>query len=272
MSGHKRTLAVGIVRRLREAGHEAYFAGGCVRDQLLGRAPADFDVATSAPPDAVRALFPRTVPIGAQFGVILVVVDGVPFEVATFRSDDAYVDGRRPSGVHFGSAQEDALRRDFTINGLFLDPLDGRVVDFVDGRADLRAGVVRAIGDARARIGEDRLRMLRAVRFAARFGFAIDAATHAAIVAAAPTVTDIAAERIGDELVKILTEGGARRGFALLSDTGLLDAVLPHRGHQGSEAEYGGIPRPGFGSSHSSDRCHRPNGRGASGQGQSQAI
>ena len=227
MSGQKRTLAVGIVRRLRDAGHEAYFAGGSVRDQLLGREPADFDVATSAPPDAVRALFPRTVAIGAQFGVILVVVDGVPFEVATFRSDDAYVDGRRPSRVHFGSAHEDALRRDFTINGLFLDPLDGRVVDFVEGRADLRAGLVRAIGDPRARIAEDRLRMLRAVRFAARFGFAIERATHDAIVAAAPTVTDIAAERIGDELLKILTEGGARRGFALLSDTGLLDAVLP---------------------------------------------
>src|SRR5439155_18130482 len=146
---------------------------------------------------------------------------------ATFRSDDAYVDGRRPSRVHFGSAQEDALRRDFTINGLFLDPLAGRVVDFVEGQADLRAGVIRAIGDAGARIAEDRLRMLRAVRLAARLRFRIEPATCAAIVAAAPTVTAIAGERIGDEVVKILTEGSARPGFELLAETGLLDAVLP---------------------------------------------
>src|SRR5438128_2173282 len=157
----RRELATGIVKRLREAGHEAYFAGGCVRDRLLGREPLDFDVATSAPPEAVQTLFRRTVPVGAQFGVILVVEDGVPFEVATFRSDDAYVDGRRPTGVHFGSARADAERRDFTINGLFLDPLGGEVVDFVGGLADLRAGIIRAIGDARARIAEDRLRMLR---------------------------------------------------------------------------------------------------------------
>jgi poly(A) polymerase len=225
--GDRRELATAIVRRLREAGHEAFFAGGSVRDQLLGREPLDFDVATSAPPDAVRALFPRTVPVGAQFGVILVVQDGIPFEVATFRSDDAYVDGRRPSRVHFGSAREDARRRDFTINALLLDPLGGDVIDFVGGQADLRAGVIRAIGDAGARIAEDRLRMLRAVRFAARLGFEIEPATRAAIVAAAPTIRDIADERIGDEIVKILTEGGARRGFALLLETGLIEHVLP---------------------------------------------
>jgi poly(A) polymerase len=223
----RRHLATGIVRRLREAGHETYFAGGCVRDQLLGREPHDFDVATSAPPDVVQRLFPRTVPVGVQFGVILVLVDDARVEVATFRSDDAYVDGRRPSRVHFGSAREDAERRDFTINGLFLDPLGGRVVDFVGGQADLQAGVIRAIGDARARIAEDRLRMLRAVRFSARLGFAIEPATRAAIEAAAPTLTDIAAERIGDEVVKILTEGGARRGFEQLAETGLLVPVLP---------------------------------------------
>ena len=225
--GDRRALATAIVERLRGAGHEAYFAGGCVRDQLLGRDPLDFDVATSAPPDAVRALFRRTVPVGAQFGVILVIEDGIPFEVATFRSDDAYVDGRRPSRVHFGSADEDARRRDFTINALLLDPLTGRVIDSVDGQADLRAGVIRAIGDAGARIAEDRLRMLRAVRFAARLGFEIEPATRAAIVAAAPTIRDIADERIGEEVVKILTEGGARRGFELLSETGLLEHVLP---------------------------------------------
>lgn len=220
-------LAADIVRRLRAAGHETYLAGGCVRDRLLGRAPLDWDVATSARPEAVRALFPRTVPVGVQFGVILVVEDGARFEVATFRSDDAYVDGRRPSAVHFGSARDDAGRRDFTINALFEDPLSGEVHDFVGGVADLRAGVIRAIGDAGARIAEDRLRMLRAVRFAARLGFRIDPATHAAIVAAAPTLGDIAAERIGDEIVKILTEGGARRGFELLAETGLLPVVLP---------------------------------------------
>jgi poly(A) polymerase len=222
-----RALATGIVHRLRAAGHESYFAGGCVRDHLLGREPVDFDVATSAHPEEVQRLFPKTVPVGVQFGVILVVVDGRAFEVATFRSDAAYVDGRRPSAVHFGTAAEDAGRRDFTINALFLDPETSRVVDLVGGVADLRAGVLRAIGDARARIAEDRLRMLRAVRFSARLGFTIEPATRAAIVAAAPSIVDIAAERIGDEIVMILTEGGARRGFELLSELGLLAPVLP---------------------------------------------
>jgi poly(A) polymerase len=223
----RRALAIDVARRLQAAGHEAYLAGGCVRDELLGREPVDYDVATSATPEAVRALFRRTIPVGEEFGVVLVVEAGVPFEVATFRSDDAYVDGRRPSRVHFGAPREDALRRDFTINALFMDPLSGEIVDFVDGRADLRAGVIRAIGDPRARIAEDRLRMLRAVRFAARFGFALDAPTQAGILAAAPSIGDIAAERIGDEIVKILTEGGARRGFELLAETGLLSQVLP---------------------------------------------
>src|SRR5262245_32587135 len=223
----RRRLATDIVRRLRDAGHEAYLAGGCVRDRLLGREPLDYDVATSAPPEAVQRLFRRTVPVGVQFGVVLVVDDGARFEVATFRSDDAYVDGRRPSAVHFGSAREDAARRDFTLNALFEDPLTGAVHDFVGGMADLRAGLIRAIGDPEARIAEDRLRMLRAVRFAARFGFALHPETRSAIVAAAPTLPDIAAERIGDEIVKILTEGAARRGFQLLDETGLLPVVLP---------------------------------------------
>ena len=223
----REAVATELVRRLRAAGHEAYLAGGCVRDRLLGREPLDYDIATSAPPETVQALFPRTVPVGAQFGVVLVIADGMPVEVATFRSDAAYVDGRRPSAVHFGSAREDALRRDFTINALFLDPLTGEVVDFVGGQADLRAGIIRAIGDPRARIAEDRLRMLRAVRLAARLGFTIEPATHEAIRAAASTVTDMAAERIGDEIVKILTEGAARRGFELLAATSLLATVLP---------------------------------------------
>src|SRR6185503_8274915 len=223
----QRSRAIDIVRRLRPAGHEAYFAGGSVRDQLLGREPDDFDIATSAPPDTVRALFPRTVPVGAQFGVILVLEGGEPFEVATFRSDDAYVDGRRPSKVHFGSAREDAFRRDFTINALFLDPLTDTVVDFVAGETDLRAGIIRAIGDAGARIAEDRLRMLRAVRFAARLRFTIEPGTRAAIQAVPATINDIAPERIGEEIVKILTEGGAQQGFDLLRETGLLEPVLP---------------------------------------------
>lgn len=222
-----RAAALEVVRRLRADGHDAYFAGGCVRDQLLGRTPEDFDVATSAPPDRVRALFPRTVPVGMHFGVVLVLNGGHEFQVATFRSDDAYVDGRRPTRVHFGSAEEDAQRRDFTVNALFLDPETGRVLDFVGGRDDLAAGRIRAIGDAGARIAEDRLRMLRAVRFAARFGFTIEERTWEALRHAAPTLVDIAAERIGDEIVKILTEGAARRGFELLEASGLLAVVLP---------------------------------------------
>jgi len=220
-------IATDLVRRLRAAGHQAYLAGGCVRDRLLGREPLDFDVATSAPPEAVQALFRRTVPVGAQFGVILVLVDDARFEVATFRSDAAYVDGRRPSAVHFGTAEADAQRRDFTINALFEDPLSGEVIDYVGGREDLRRGIVRAIGDAGARIAEDRLRMLRAVRFASRFGFTIEPATLAAIRAAAPTLPDIAPERIGEEIVKLLTEGNARRAFELLDASGLLPVVLP---------------------------------------------
>jgi tRNA nucleotidyltransferase/poly(A) polymerase len=220
-------VATDVVRRLRTAGHETYLAGGCVRDRLLGREPGDWDIATAAPPEAVRALFRRTVAVGARFGVILVLEDDAQFEVATFRSDDAYVDGRRPSGVVFTTAEKDAQRRDFTINALFQDPTTGEVIDFVGGQADLHAGVIRAIGDPAARIGEDRLRMLRAVRFAARFGYAIDPATHDAIRAAAPSVVDMAAERIGDEIVKMLTEGAAKRSFALLEATGLLPVVLP---------------------------------------------
>lgn len=222
-----RETASHVVRRLRADGHEAFFAGGCVRDQLLGRTPADYDVATSASPDRVRTLFRRTVPVGMRFGVILVLEDGHQFQVATFRSDDAYVDGRRPSRVHFGTAEADAQRRDFTINALFFDPETDRVLDFVDGRTDLAAGRIRAIGDPDARIAEDRLRMLRAVRFAARFGFALEERTHRAIRQAASTLVDISAERIGEEVVKILTEGAARRGFELLDETELLPVVLP---------------------------------------------
>ncbi len=219
--------AVDVIRRLRGAGFEAVFAGGCVRDRLLEREPKDYDIATSAKPGDVQRLFPRTVPIGVQYGVVLVVEDGVTVEVATFRSDGAYIDGRHPTAVHFGSAEADAQRRDFTINGLFLDPIADTVIDYVGGGDDLRRGVIRAIGEPTERFREDRLRMLRAVRFAARLGFTIDPGTVAGIGALGATVTDVAWERIGSEIVKILTEGGARRGFELLGETGLLDRVLP---------------------------------------------
>jgi poly(A) polymerase len=216
-----------VVTRLRRAGYHAYFAGGCVRDRLRGVEPSDYDVATDAPAETVQQLFERTVPVGVQFGVVLVVIDGQPIEVATFRADAEYRDGRHPSSVRFTTAEEDARRRDFTINGMFLDPESGEVIDYVGGRADIAARVIRAIGDPRERFHEDRLRMLRAVRFAAGLGYTIEPATFAAIRALAPEVTGIAWERIGDEIVRILTECPARAGFELLDATGLLEPVLP---------------------------------------------
>ncbi len=226
----KERAARAIAARLREAGYTAYLAGGCVRDRLLGHEPKDFDVASNAPAAVVQRLFARTIPVGVQFGVVIVVQDGETVEVATFRADDVYLDGRHPTAVRFSSPDEDARRRDITINGMFLDPVDDTVLDYVGGQADLRLGIIRAIGDPAARISEDRLRMLRAVRFAARFGFAIEPATFAAIQAAAPSITDIAWERIGDEVVRILTDGtagSARRGFELLDYGGLLAPILP---------------------------------------------
>lgn len=223
----KAAAARAVVERLRGAGFTAYFAGGYVRDRLLGRAVQDFDVATDAPAARVQALFERTVPVGVQFGVVLVLHGGHAFEVATFRTDDAYVDGRHPERVRFSSAAEDAQRRDFTINGMFYDPVEDRVIDYVGGQDDLAAGVVRAIGDAAARFREDRLRMLRAVRLAARLDFRIDADTFAAIRCEAHTITDMAWERIGDEIVRVVTEGRARRGVELMDESGVLMHVLP---------------------------------------------
>ena len=221
-------VARDVVARLQSAGHVAYFAGGSVRDRLLGLEPhGDFDVATSARPDEVQRLFARTVAVGAQFGVILVVDRDTRVEVATFRADDAYVDGRHPVSVRFTTPEEDAARRDFTINGMFADPETGEVLDFVGGRQDLERRVIRAIGDPRRRFAEDRLRLVRAVRFAARLRFAIDSATAEAIREMAPAIHEVSAERIGDEIVKILTEGAARRGFELLSELGLLREILP---------------------------------------------
>ena len=221
-----------IVQRLRAEGYEAYFAGGCVRDLLLGHAPSDFDVATSARPDAVLKLFPRTFAVGAHFGVVLVAdeIDGceIVTEVATYRSDEAYVDGRRPESVRFSDrAEEDVIRRDFTINGMLLDPQTGKLLDYVGGRADLDAKLIRAIGDPTQRLEEDKLRMLRAVRFAARFDFEIEERTERAIRTSAAAIHQVSRERIRDELTRMLTEGRARRAFELLDRTALLKEVLP---------------------------------------------
>jgi poly(A) polymerase len=216
-----------IAARLRESGHVAYFAGGCVRDLVRGLAPKDFDVATDAPPEVVQKIFPHTYAVGAKFGVVVVVENGTNFEVATFRSDDAYVDGRRPVAVHFSSPQEDAKRRDFTINGMFLDPVANEVIDFVGGRADLEARLVRAIGDPAQRFTEDRLRMLRAVRFATVLDYKIDNQTWDALVANAASINEISAERIREELVRIFLSPQRVRGWDLLDSSGLMRAILP---------------------------------------------
>ncbi len=234
-------VATGIVDRLRAAGHQAFFAGGCVRDLLLGREPKDFDVATSAPPDQVLALFEKTFAVGAHFGVVLVCSHGpegqeIVTEVATFRSDGAYSDGRHPDAVRFStSPEEDVKRRDFTINGMMLDPgllartgkVQDAVLDLVGGIEDLKAGLIRAIGVPAARFGEDKLRMLRGVRFAARFAFILEPATARAIQQLAPAVSQVSRERVREELTRMLTEGRARRAFELLDTTGLLVEVLP---------------------------------------------
>jgi len=253
--------ALRIVEALRAAGHQALLAGGCVRDLLLGRDPVDYDVATSATPDIVLNLFPRTFAVGAHFGVVLVAdetLDEIPpfedapdagprysvTEVATFRSDAAYSDGRHPDAVRYTtSAQEDVQRRDFTINGLLLDPLRvggffqeflnnpaslrAGLLDYVGGLADIDAGIIRAIGEPRRRFEEDQLRLLRAIRFAARFDYRLEPGTHTAICALAPRIHSVSRERVRDELTKMLTEGRARRAFELLDETGLLAQVLP---------------------------------------------
>jgi putative nucleotidyltransferase with HDIG domain len=221
-------LAHRVIAQLRRSGHQAYLVGGCVRDLLLGGQPKDFDVATDAPPHRIMSLFPNSGQVGAHFGVVLVRDGGAQVEVATFRSDHDYSDGRRPASVHFEQdPRQDVLRRDFTINGLLMDPDTGDVLDYVDGRADLDARVIRAIGDPEVRFREDHLRLLRAVRFAARLGFAIDPPTFAAIQHEHSLIRTVSAERVRDELARILTEGGARRGFELLDESGLLAVILP---------------------------------------------
>jgi putative nucleotidyltransferase with HDIG domain len=223
-----RDAATAIVARLRAAGHQAYFVGGCVRDLVLGRVPKDFDVATSATPGQVLNLFDKTFAVGAHFGVVLVCTGEIMTEVATFRSDGAYSDGRRPDAVRFStSLEEDVKRRDFTINGMMMDPANDSVLDMVGGMQDLDARLIRAIGDPGERFTEDKLRMLRAVRFAARFGFDLEPATAKAIERLAPAVNQVSYERVRDELTRMLTEGHARRAFEMLDAIGLLAQVLP---------------------------------------------
>src|ERR1051325_102709 len=216
-----------IVRKLRAAGHVAYYAGGCVRDLLTATAPKDIDIATNARPEEVQKLFPRTYAVGAHFGVIVVLENDFQFEVATFRSDDAYIDGRHPTAVHFSSPEEDAKRRDFTINGMFFDPEKNEVIDFVGGKTDLKAKLVRAIGDPAQRFAEDRLRMLRAVRFATALDYEIDKLTWAALTSNAASINEISAERIREELVRIFTSPNRVRGWDLLDSSGLMRAILP---------------------------------------------
>jgi poly(A) polymerase len=219
--------AIEIIRRLREKGHEAYLVGGCVRDLVMKIEPSDYDIATSATPEEIMKMFPRTSPIGAQFGVVLVIHRGQAFEVATFRSDEAYIDGRRPIGVVFTDARTDVLRRDFTINGLLYDPIEERVIDYVEGQADIRDRIVRAIGNPQKRFEEDKLRLLRAIRFGARLGYSIEPDTWAAVCRMAPEIRQVSAERIREELGRILTEGRAGLGFRMLHESGLLAAIIP---------------------------------------------
>ena len=222
------TLAHKVMARLRGAGHQAYLVGGSVRDVLLGTVPKDFDIATDARPERVMGLFPNSGQVGAHFGVVLVRDGPAQVEVATFRSDHDYQDGRHPSAVRFEEdPRRDVERRDFTINGLLMDAETGEVLDYVGGRVDLERGLVRAIGDAGQRFREDHLRLLRAVRFAARLGFTVEPATFEAMRENHALIRTVAAERVRDELVRILTEGGARRGFELLEETGLLADILP---------------------------------------------
>ena len=231
-----KAFATSIVQTLRQRGFQAYLVGGCVRDLLLGRDPKDYDVATDATPAEVMAVFPQTYAVGAQFGVVLVpdreTAGGSSkshtVEVATFRSDLGYSDGRHPDEVRLSlDPREDVTRRDFTINGMLLDPLSGEVLDFVGGRKDLEAGIIRTIGEPEKRFGEDKLRMLRAVRFAARFEYAIEPATFAAMQKLAQRILVVSHERVRDELTRMLMEGRARRAFLLLDESDLLNPVLP---------------------------------------------
>ena len=222
-----RSAALAIARRLQRAGFAAFWVGGCVRDFLLGRAPGDYDITTSARPAQIERLFKRTVPVGRKFGVMVVVEGGRQFQVATFRAEADYQDGRHPERVAFGDARADALRRDFTVNGLFYDPVRGELHDWVGGEADLRTKTIRTIGSPAERFAEDHLRLLRAIRFAAQLGFTIEAGTFAALKAKAAKIRTISAERVREELVKLFRPPYAARGLDLLRQSGLLEQVLP---------------------------------------------
>lgn len=219
--------ALEIVKRLQDKGYIAYWVGGCVRDMLRGVEPEDYDVVTNATPEEVKKLFRKTVAVGESFGVVLVVMHKVPYEVATFRKDDTYSDGRRPDKVFYSTPQEDALRRDFTVNGMFYDPVANKLYDYVGGQEDLKAGVIRTIGEPKARFSEDKLRLMRAARFASLLGFKIEEATARTIKQLAGDITVVSAERIRVELVKILTGPRPRMGIELLSEHGILKHILP---------------------------------------------
>ena len=227
MTSSPEKSALSVVKQLRAHGFQALYAGGCVRDRLLGVEPHDYDVATNARPEQVEAFFPRTVPVGAQFGVILVLEQNEEIQVASFRGDGAYHDGRHPESIHFTDAEGDARRRDFTVNGLFYDPVEEKILDFVGGQDDLKAAFLRAIGDPSERFAEDKLRLLRAVRFATTLGFSIDPATWNAVKQWAPEIHAVSAERIREELSKILLSPNRVRGFDLLDESGLLQEILP---------------------------------------------
>ena len=222
-----RAKAVEIVRRLKAAGHKAYFVGGCVRDQLLGKEPQDYDIATSARPEQIEALFPHTIPVGRKFGVVLVIEQGKQFQTATFRAEADYRDGRHPGRVTFCDAMADARRRDFTVNGLFFDPIENRLHDWVGGELDLRSRIIRTIGNPHQRFAEDHLRLLRAVRFAAQLNFRIEPKTFAGVRATAREILNVSAERIREELLKLFRPPHAARGLHLLRESGLLFPILP---------------------------------------------
>ena len=222
-----REIASEIAARLQAAGFAAFWVGGCVRDFLLGREPQDFDIATDAKPEQVEKLFRKTIPVGKKFGVIIVVENGIQFQVATFRAEADYQDGRRPEKIEFANAEADAARRDFTVNGLFYDPLTKKIHDWVGGEKDLRAKIIRTIGKPEERFGEDHLRLLRAIRFAAQLDFEIEPKTFAAIKTLAPKIKIISAERVRDELLKLFRPPHASRGLVLLRDSGLLEPILP---------------------------------------------
>ena len=222
-----KTKALKIVKTLSDAGFKAYWAGGCVRDMIMGLQPHDYDIATDARPDQVIKLFEKTVQVGASFGVIKVLYDSHEFEVATFRADGIYIDGRHPEVVHFSQEKEDALRRDFTINGLFYDTSRGKIIDYVNGRQDIKDGIIRTINDPKERFSEDRLRLIRSVRFAAKFGYQIEKETYQALKEMAMSISEVSAERIREEFIKMITGPNPAKCIQMLDEVGMLKVFLP---------------------------------------------